>query len=210
MSALSRPPVILAAWLIVAAAPARVVAQDIDTLPIPVADLSAGYVLMHDTSSDHRYPAGWYFSGAGHLNQWFGVVGEASGSYRSQGTSFEFESGPMTLSEKAQVYTFMGGPRFFHKTGRVVPFAQALVGVATQRLQQTETRTEGYAAGVSTWSPSSSYFAVQPGGGVTIYLAAQLGLRISADYRIMIDSNNDAVMNEFRLLTGFTFQWGRR
>jgi hypothetical protein len=208
MSVLSRAAAILVAWLIVAAAPVRAVAQDIDTLPLPIAELSAGYVLMHDTSSDHRYPAGWYFSGAANLNHWFGVVGEASGSYRSQDASFQ--SGTVTLSEKAQVYTFMGGPRFFHKVGRVVPFGQALVGVATQRLQQTETRTEGYAAGVSIWSPSSSSFTVQPGGGLTVYLAEQLGLRVSGDFRIIIDSNNDSVMNEFRFLTGFTFQWGRR
>lgn len=208
MSVLSRTAVILTAWLVVAAAPARALAQDIDTLPIPIAELSAGYVLMHDTSADDRYPAGWYFSAAANLNQWFGLVGEASGSYRSQDAIFE--SGTIMLAEKAQVYTFMGGPRFFRKTGRLVPFAQALVGAATHRLQQTETRTEGYAAGVSTWSPSSTNFAVQPGGGITIYLAEQLGVRVSGDYRIIIDSENEDVLNEFRFLTGFTFQWGRR
>lgn len=116
----------------------------------------------------------------------------------------------MTLSEKAQVYTFMGGPRFYRKVGRIVPFGQALVGIATERLQQTETRTEGYAAGVTTWSPSSSNLAVQPGGGVTIYLAERVGLRVSGDYRIIVDTDDDDVRNEFRFLTGFTLQWGRR
>lgn len=159
---------------------------------------------MQDTSAEHRYPAGWYFSAAANMNQWFGVVGEASGSYRSEDATFE--SG--TFSEKEQVYTFMGGPRFFRKVGRIVPFGQALVGIATKRLQQTETRTEGYAAGVNTWSPSSSNLAIQPGGGVTIYLVERVGLRVSGDYRIIV--RYEHVLNEFRFPTGFTLQWGRR
>jgi hypothetical protein len=208
MSQLSRSAVVIGAMLMLAAAPAPSSGQDIDTLPVPIAELSAGYVLMQDTSVEHRYPAGWYFAAAANLNQWFGVVGETSGSYRSNEATFL--SGTMTLSERAQVYTFMGGPRFFRKIGRIVPFGQGLVGIATERLQQTETRTEGYAAGVSTWSPSSSNLAVQPGGGVTIYLAERVGLRVSGDYRIVVDTDDDDVRNEFRFLTGVTLQWGRR
>jgi hypothetical protein len=208
MSRLPRFAVAISAALIMAAAPAPSSAQDIDTLPVPIVEVSAGYVLMKDTSAEHKYPAGWYVSAATNLTRWFGVVGEASGSYRSSDATFL--SGTLTLSEKAQVYTFMGGPRFFRKVGRIVPFGQALVGIATERLQQTETRTEGYAAGVNTWSPSSTNLAVQPGGGLAVYLTEAVGLRVSGDYRIIVDTDDDDVRNGFRFLTGFALQWGRR
>lgn len=39
--------------------PCATSAQDIDALPVPIAELSAGYVLMQDTSAEHKYPVGW-------------------------------------------------------------------------------------------------------------------------------------------------------
>lgn len=206
MKVLPRFTAILAGCAMVAAAPAPSAAQDIDTMPVPLVEVSMGYAFQR-TSTEDRFPGGWYFSGAGNLSQWFAVVGEASGSYRSE----ESTGGTLALSDKSQIYTFMGGPRFFHKTGRVVPFGQMLFGVASHRLQQTETRSgEGFGAGTHTWSDSSTAFAMQPGGGITVYLTERVGVRAAGDYRVTIDSNNDAVLHEVRFLTGFTFQWGSR
>ena len=169
---------------------------------------------MRDVTSDIDidYPAGWYFSAASNVTRWLGLVGEASGSYRSEDATYL--EGTVNFSEKRRVYTFMAGPRFFHKTGRIAPFAQVLAGVAHLRLQQSETRTvpgpQGQPAGVGIWNPTSSDFALQPGGGIAVYLTERVGLRIAGDYRWIIDADDDEVLNELRLLTGFTLHWGSR
>ena len=209
MSPKARLMVVLASFAVLAGSPAVSVAQDIGSLPVPLVELSGGYVLMRDTSTENRYPRGWYASGGMNMNQWFGLFAEAGGSYRSLDDTFLDGAG--RLAEKAQVYTVLGGPRFFHKTGRLVPFAQVLVGAATRRLQQTTTLAgEGPGAGVNTWKHSSTSFAIQPGGGLEVYLTEGLGVVVEGDYRSIIDQNDDSVWHELRVLTGFTFLWGRR
>ena len=41
------------------------------------------------------------------------------------------------VSMKTNLYTSMGGPRFFFKRGRIVPFAQVLAGAAQLRWRQS-------------------------------------------------------------------------
>jgi hypothetical protein len=211
MSALPRVTLILAGSMMLAASPAPSAAQEVGTLPVPLVEVSAGYTLLR--GFDEKYPAGWYFSGGGNLTDWFGLVGEASGSYRSEDMSITVGTGSLQISDKRQVYAFMVGPRFFHKAGRVVPFGQVLAGVAHRRIQQTETRAghTGLPAGVSTWNPSYSDFALQPGGGVAVYLTERVGLRVAGDYRctVVLDDGAEAI-NELRFLAGFTFHWGTR
>ena len=189
-------------------APPPVGAQEAGTLPLPIAELSAGYAFMHDTDIDENFPAGWYVSGAVNLSQWFGIVGEAGGSYTTVDETYGLEQ-RFSLSTKLEGYTFMAGPRFFRKTGRVVPFAQFLTGVLYARSRTT-----------STWGDEPPYrggrlvstdFAIQPGGGVTVLLTERVGLRVAGDYRCAIDTEDETeYTNEFRFITGFTFHWGRR
>lgn len=113
----------------------------------------------------------------------------------------------LALSNKARVYTFMGGPRFFKKTGRVVPFAQMLAGVAHMRLESTFADVPE----IGTFSEEATDFAIQPGGGVTIFLSERVGVRLAADYRCIMDFEDDnTYANEFRFVSGFTFNWGAR
>ena len=211
MTALSRLTLILAGSVMLAASPAPSAAQEVDALPIPLVEVSAGYTLLR--GFDEKYRAGWYFSGAGNLTQWFALVGEASGSYRSEDISITVGTGSLQISDKRQVYAFMAGPRFFRKAGRIVPFGQVLAGVAHRRIQQTETRAgqTGLPPGVSTWNPSYSDFALQPGGGVAVYLTERVGLRVAGDYRctVVLD-DGAAAINELRFLAGFTLHWGTR
>ncbi|HXW05200.1 MAG TPA: hypothetical protein VD833_08210 [Vicinamibacterales bacterium] len=189
--------------------PLAVSAQDLVDLPVPVVEISAGYAVMRDTTGDEQYPAGWYFSGGWNLNQLFGLVAEAGGSYRSQDLSYS--PAGIELSDKRRVYTFLAGPRFFHRTGRLVPFVQVLAGLAQREIDQREVRVGNSAPStVSYWRPSYNYFAVQPGGGLTVYLTERVGVRVAGDYRCIVDENNDDVRNEYRFLTGFTFHWGNR
>ena len=189
-------------------------AQDLDTLPVPLADISSGYMFMRDFTDDLpgrdgvNFPAGWYFSGAVNPYQWLGLVGEVTGAYRN---NLDFTVEGFTFSNKLRLYTVMGGPRFFHKTGRFVPFAQVLTGIAHARMKMT---MPGELAEFGpTVSDNSTHFALQPGAGLTVYLTRHVGVRAAADYRLIVDrvdrGEND-YNNELRVISGFTLQWGGR
>jgi hypothetical protein len=211
MSSLSRAATAFAVCALSLAVASPVAAQEPGSVAVPLMEISGGYMFMRDTSSElpnngMNFPAGWYFSGALTPGTWYGVVGEASGSYKD---NFDMSVDGYTFSNDARVYTFMGGPKFFHKVGRVVPFGQVLAGVAHMRLRTTFPQ----AIPLGTLKAQSTNVAVQPGAGVTVLLTDHVGLRVAGDYRAIVDFVTDAqneVTNEFRVVTGFTLQWGRR
>ncbi len=192
--------------------PPVALAQEPGGLQVPLVEVSGGYMFMRDLSDrpgadGTNFPAGWYFSGAVNPYRWFGVVGEASGSHKNH---FDVNFDGLRFSNDAQVYTFMGGPRFFRKVGRVVPFAQVLAGVAHMRLK---TRfSDPFIPGVDSIEDSVTDFALQPGGGVTVLLTEHVGARVAADYRTIIDFDEDGndYTNEVRVIAGFTLHWGGR
>jgi opacity protein-like surface antigen len=186
-------------------------AQDIDTIRTPLAELSAGHMFMREVNLsddlsevDHvNFPVGWYFSGAVNPTDWFGLVGEVSGSHKND---FKLTVFDVNTSSDAQVYTYMGGGRFFHRFGRLVPYAQVLAGVAHMRMKVTVLDMPG------SITESATEFAIQPGGGIGVYVTDNLGLRLGADYRSIIDfvkNEKNDYSHEFRVISGFTLQWGR-
>lgn len=186
-----------------------VLAQDVGTMPLPMGEVSVGYAFMKDFTDlsdipggpNHpNFPAGWYVSGGINVNQWLGIVGEGGGTQRT------FDVGPLAFPLKVQVYTFMAGPRFFHKAGRLVPFGQFLAGGANARFKMTLPTEYG-----GVYKDDTTEFAIQPGGGVTYLLSEHVGLRAEADYRCIIDfEDENDYTNEFRFVSGFTFHWGAR
>lgn len=196
-----------------AATPAPARAQEIHAPPMPAVELSVGYSFMRDFSDDRpedmNFPMGWYAAAAANLNRWFGVVGEATGSYKRD---VSINYGLTTFTQNARVHTFMAGPRFSSKQGRLVPYAQVLVGAA---LLRTRTMFQNSDDLVTTERVviTDTRFAVQPGGGLSFLVTENLGVRVGADYRSVIefvgDEENDYT-NQFRVLTGFTFNWGAR
>jgi opacity protein-like surface antigen len=197
------------------AAPRPASAQEVGTMPVPLVEVMAGYTFMRDFTESRDispdfpkhvdFPAGWAFSTAVNPTQWLGLVGEVTGSYKND-LNLTFDE--LAVSNKARVYTFMGGPRFFKKVGRVAPFGQVLAGVAHMRLESTLPEVPEF----GTFSEDATNFAFQPGGGVTIFLTENVGVRLAADYRCIIDHTDDGndYANEFRFLSGFTFNWGAR
>jgi opacity protein-like surface antigen len=222
MSLLSRTIAVLAVGALSLAPATAAYAQEPGTIPVPLAEISGGYVFMHDFTEEEflgldgvDFPGGWYFSGAVNPTRWFGVVGEVSGSYKNHFgvTAGPYQVngdlvGPFRISNDAWVHTFMGGPRFFGKVGRVVPFGQFLVGAARMRLK-TQFPAE---LGIDTVEDSTTQFAMQPGGGVTVYLTERVGVRLAADYRTIIDFSDDGneYTHEVRMIGGFTLHWGGR
>lgn len=201
MSTLSRTIAATVLWLLIAPySPAA--AQDASGIPVPRVDVSAGYMLMRDTSHERDFPTGWYFSGAVNPNQWFGIVLELGGSY-SGTESFTFQEG--RSSSKHRVVTALAGPRFFKKVGRVVPFGQFLSGIAVERTESTSVWRDTQHSG----SINANRFAIQPGAGLTVYLTESVGVRAAADYLTVMDFEDEAeYTHALRFITGLTFQWG--
>lgn len=199
-------------------APLSAFAQEIERIPVPIGEISAGYTFLRDFEEgvdDVNFPTGWYAAGAVNLNRWFGIVGEGTASYKN---NFSFAISGLSdetnrvlhesVRHDARVYTFMAGPRFFRQFNRIAPFAQVLVGGAHERRKTT---FRGDLAEFGTHTVKTADFAFQPGGGVTVFLNERVGLRFAADYRCIVDTEDDGdYANQFRILSGFTLNWGRR
>lgn len=197
---------------VLATLPTPASAQEREFIPLPVAEVSAGYTFLRDYedvepgTSGTNLPAGWFTSGAYNVNHWMGLVGEATGSYKNN--AFDQAVDGLDISADVRAYTVMGGPRFFYKRGRLVPFAQVLAGTAHHRVTAKAFR-EGVTISAT---ETTTDLAIQPGGGLTVHLAESLGVRVAADYRaVFISEGGDTNrQNQFRFLTGLMFGWGRR
>lgn len=207
MSALFRR-IIGVALVLVVGIPATVSAQESGAPPVPAVEVSGGYTFLRDlgdASNDAiNFPAGWYASTTVNLNRWFGLVGEVTGSYKS---NLNLGAGELNLSTDASEHTFMGGPRFAAKAGRLMPFAQFLAGAAHLRATMDMPLDIPGHFGVT-----DTQFAFQPGGGVNVLLTNSLGVHVAGDYRCVVDFAKDGntYANQFRFLTGFTFNFGGR
>jgi opacity protein-like surface antigen len=167
---------------------------------LSLVEVSAGYAFMRDTTMEENFPAGWYSSAAINLNQWFGVAGEVTGAHKKL-----TDIAPMSV--KANFYTFMGGPRFFFKRGRIVPFAQVLAGAAQLRWKAAEP------AGGSDATGTDTKFALQPGGGLSVLLTPNVSVRGAVDYRRIVFTDADEFdedNSQVRVITGVVFGWGAR
>jgi hypothetical protein len=210
----------LAVGALLAVPPSSAFAQDLDTMAVPKFEASAGYAFMRDISKreltgfNHiNFPTGWYGTAAFNPTEWLGLVGEVAGNYRNDLDidmgRVEPDLAGIAVSNNVHFYTGLGGPRFFHKIGRVVPFGQVLVGVAQLRIKSIlPAEFAGQQITETDWN-----FAIQPGGGATVYLTERMGVRLAADYRSMIDFNSEDTndyYNALRVVSGFTLQWGGR
>jgi hypothetical protein len=120
------------------------------SMTFPRWETSLGWSFLHASGEflALNSAVGWNVSVAGNVTPWLGIVGDATGNYKS---------GMRALEPDTAIYTFLGGPRFSARTSPVaVPFAEFLAGF---------TRTSVDVNGVN---ESSTEFTVQPGGGIDI------------------------------------------
>jgi hypothetical protein len=116
------------------------------------------------------------------------VVGEVSGGYKT----YPVFDTDIDLA----VHTFMGGPRVSARRAKVTPFGQFLVG------------TWRGSVSVLGESESESDFALQPRGGIDVWLNRTLALRAGADYRYIFLEDEGG--SEFRLYVGLAVALGER
>ena len=157
----------------------------------PIGEIGGGYQFVWDNELEESFPTGWFVTGAGNLTDSVAVVGEVSGSHKSEGGIF----GDADLN----LYTYMGGVRVA-APGTVRPFFQFLAGVA----RATATiDVVGFQV-----DDSLTEFAIQPGGGVDIFLTDGLAVRLMVDYRRIFAEDEDG--NEIRAAAGIVVGLGSR
>ena len=169
----------------------------------PRIEISGGYSFLHDLTIEENFPAGWYFSTAVNPLDWLGVVGEVTGAYKTMEEN-------LALELDVQGYTLMGGPRFFRRFGHITPYGQFLMGAAYGRIEATPLPDLQAVLGSSSRSESSTEFAIQPGGGISIYMNDHVGVRLSMDYRRIVFNEEEEDNSEFRMLTGIVIGFGGR
>jgi hypothetical protein len=142
-------------------------------------DLSGGYSLVRHQAIEENVH-GWVASATVPVYRWLSVTGEGSGGYKNLpilGTDLNLK-----------VHSLMGGPRVsLRRSARLSPFAHLLLGsvrASGSLFDETDSTTE---------------FALQPGGGVDLWLSGRAGVRIGGDYRRVLA---DEASNEFRLTLG--------
>lgn len=146
---------------------------------------------------------GWNVAVAGNVNRWFGVLADFSGHYGTSNVTIpvvcipEIECPPQPTTLKANNHTFLFGPRFSLRRGRVMPFAHALLG--GERLSIRMEPPSG------TWSRTG--FAVAVGGGIDISVASRLAWRFQTDYLPVRQFSQ--TQNNVRLSTGVVLHFGK-
>ena len=155
------------------------------------ADFSAGWKMLRATDEgvEQTFMKGWYVDLATNVNDYIAIVNEVAGAYRTYEESSVVFGTPVTANANLSFYTLMGGVRFSVRTPRVVPFAQALVGLgrATGRI---DTVVVGGQTIEVDESISVSGWVMDVGGGVNINLSRRFAVRVSGSY--MRDKTDEA------------------
>ena len=155
------------------------------SIHFPRSETSLGWSFLHAAGEflDLNSALGWNVSVAGNVSPWVGIVGDATGNYKSGSTAAEPD---------VAVHTFLGGPRFSARTSPVaVPFAEFLVGF---------TRTSFDLNGVGT---ASTEFTIQPGGGIDIG-NERAAARLSVAWRRVFYAGEPT--NMFRFVAGIVIR----
>jgi opacity protein-like surface antigen len=155
------------------------------------AEVSGGWKMLRTTEEDaeQTFTKGWYVDLATNVNDYIAIVNEVAGAYRSFVESSVVLGTPVIATSDLSFHSFMSGVRFSVRTPRVVPFAQALVGLGRARLHIDDVTFGGQPIEVDE-SASVSAWLIDLGGGVNVNLSRHLAVRVSVSY--LRDKSDDA------------------
>ena len=152
------------------------------------------------TSTGRANMNGWNAAAEVKLFRWLGGVADFNGSYGSVPVECDVFSPhnpgicPPVSTVNTHFYTYLFGPRLSVSLGRVRPFAEVLVGLASQSLQPP------------TFSPTNdSHVATAVGGGLDYRLTGRLGWRVQADY--LNTTLFKHTQHDIRATTGIVFRF---
>jgi hypothetical protein len=137
----------------------------------PAFEASLGFSFLREEPNLNRY--GWLASAARNVNNALGVKGEIGSNY----TNFFHRD----------AHSFLAGAQFTaRRKARVTPWSHFLLGVVrTGQGTQLDFFSELFRPGAPlVFVPANvTHFAIQPGGGVDLWLSRTFGIRLGADYR---------------------------
>ena len=148
-------------------------------IAFPGWETSLGWSFLHVSNGflDVNSAVGWNISVAGNVSPWLGIVGDATGNYKTG--LLDFDDPDVTI------HTFVGGPRFsLRSSPQAVPFAEFLVGITRTGLD------------VDGEGESTTDFTIQPGGGVDIGNES-VAARLSFAWRRVFYEGNTTNMIRF-------------
>lgn len=134
--------------------------------PMPETDLTLGYQSLHIPGQNYPFGVGVGVSRA--ITDMVRIVGEAGVSIDQQSAS--------NLNGTLTFYQYGIGPRINARHGRVVPYAQLLLGGVHSRADLTTSAGAPFSA-------SSNGFMLQPGAGVIIPLTRTFAVTGGVNYR---------------------------
>ena len=181
-------------------------------------DLSSQFGVPVQTNNVSSSLFGWDSSVTENLNSWFAGELDLSGFYGSPVANFLSPAAPTpNLSQHvpvlAAVHTFMYGPRFSYRRGRIVPYAHILLGGAhfNGSINQSSVFSAAPGAGTlpSGTSVSDTAFAASPGGGVEISLNSRMSVRpVQIDY--LMTRFYQQRQDNLRISAGIVFNLGTK
>jgi opacity protein-like surface antigen len=151
------------------------------------------------------FKLGWVLSGTLNVTDHLGIVGEASGHYRSQDLPGS-DLGLGSLSLGAKVLGLHTGLRYTDRGDAVAtPYAQALFGVTR------------FSVDVLGGSETETDFSIQPGVGVMFKVSDRIRIGVGGDYRLVFTGGGGLPLvlppnktNELRFHVGVVFGLGRK
>jgi len=173
----------------------------------PRLELSAGY--SYGTVDTQGYGTsnnaqGWSGSIAANMKKWVGLEAEVSSRFQT----FDFTLSNTALQVSSRYYSFLGGPRFAYRAGKVTPFVHALVGLD---------RSLDYGATVvdpvtnASVTPYVNGIAAVPGGGFDYVVNRHVALRTQADYFFTRQPTfATSTASNFRVMAAVVFTFGQR
>jgi len=137
---------------------------------------------------------GWNFSGAINANKAVGAVIDVSGQYGTVGVEGD--------EVDARFHSFMFGPKFTMRSGRVTPFAQALFGFSSVKIEADEANEDAL-------SYTEIDFSMAFGGGLDINVGEKVAIRpVQVDY--FLTRSGGQFMDNFRYSAGLVIKLGKR
>ena len=183
---MTRTPLVLSV-LLLAIVPRPVAAQD-----HPSVDVFGGYSLLPADGDDFPRQTSHGFQAAvtGHLNRWFGIVGDIGAQFNTAtDLGFNFQG----RVAKTTVWQYLVGPRFTARTEGVDMFVHGLFGTSTG---DAGPNFEGF---------SDSGLTFGGGGGVDVRMTRRFSVRAQFD---LLGSFADIVEGNSRFAVGGVVRFG--
>jgi opacity protein-like surface antigen len=149
---------------------------------------------------------GWNASATVNIYRWFGLTTDVGGLYGGKGSqviTLPTPIGTETESLKEHFHTFLFGPQFAYRSGRISGFAHLLIGETRANESLTVTCPTCFILVSPFNSNTVTQTALALGVGADYKLTRTLAWRVQADYLPISSSNN------MRVSTGLVFRVGK-